>query len=80
MNYNIADTLMHIADTIPDKTGLVQKVAGKYCSTSFHELKSKASGYADVLASQGVTPSTLEKLMFPPSTFIIRSDRASSSS
>ncbi len=71
MNYNIADTLLHVADTIPDKTGLVQKVNGKYCSTSFHELKTRATMYADVLAAQGVKPGTRVMLMVPPSTDFI---------
>ncbi len=71
MNYNIADTLLHVADIMPDKTGLVQKVRGKYCSTSFHELKSRATRYADVLAAQGVKPGTRVMLMVPPSTDFI---------
>ena len=71
MNYNIADTLMQVADIMPDKTGLVQSIDGKYHSTSFQELKSKATAFADVLAGQGVTPETRVMLMVPPSTDFI---------
>lgn len=71
MNYNIADTLLHVADTMPDKTGLVQKVRGKYRSTSFQELKTKALRYADALVAQGVTSETRVMLMVPPSTDFI---------
>ncbi len=71
MNYNIAETLLDVADTMPDKTGLVQSVGGKYSSTSFQELKAKATAYADTLASQGVGPTTRVMLMVPPSTDFI---------
>lgn len=71
MNYNIAETLFHVAGATPDKTGLVQKVKGKYCSTSFHELKAKAMALADVLAAQGVKPGTRVMLMVPPSSDFI---------
>lgn len=71
MNYNIADTLLHVADTMPDKTGLVQKVGGKYGSISFYELKSKALKYADVLVAAGVKPGTRVMLMVPPSSDFI---------
>lgn len=56
---------------MPDKTGLVQTVNGKYSSTSFYELKAKATAYADALAAQGVTPGTRVMLMVPPSSDFI---------
>ncbi len=71
MNYNIADTLIHVADIMPDKTGLVQKVCGKYCSTSFKELKTKTIAYADVLSAQGIQSGTRVMLMVPPSADFI---------
>ena len=68
---NIANTLAAVADRLPDRTGLIVPVAGRYRRWSFGDLSAITDGFAHRLAKAGIDRGDRVVLMVKPSVEFI---------
>jgi acyl-CoA synthetase (AMP-forming)/AMP-acid ligase II len=71
MNHNIAETLPNIADTYPDRKGLICRTGRGYRSWTFKEMDSLTDCFARSLSDLGVARGDRVMLMVKPSVEFI---------